>query len=365
MAIKKRMILFLLLMVLLRINAQVSVVNSAVMPYNITPEALLSASLNNQGMTQQVSLTAKLYNLNNDLLMVVRSAIFSVKPGFNMAYEGNRKVASLEYLPGNQASYIKTSRTLPSGVFRICLEVVNLNGNEPNEYCDEIQSDFNQYLYLVYPTDKEVISTTTPILSWAHSEPFSVLSTGEFFRMTVAEIKDNQSVEEAISLNNPVMMKDYVTTHNLQYPYEAKPLVKGKRYAWQVTRIGNGTVLNKTETWEFKIGGVELKQEGSYCVVRKELDGSFYKPENNILFFRFDEEYNGGLVSCRIYNDRNEPVQAKAINQTERKELTNYKGHGINQYEIDLEDYNVSKGYHVLEVKNAKNESFLLKFYID
>jgi hypothetical protein len=365
MNMKKIFIILLVITALPTLNAQVAVVNSAVMPYNITPESLIAASLNNTQMEQQVSLVAKLYNLNGDLLMVVRSAVFSVKPGFNIGYEGKRRVESVEYIPGNQTSYIKTSHTLPSGVFKICLEVINTNGNEPNEYCDEIQSDFNQYLYLVYPSDKEVIPTITPMLSWSHSEPFNILSSGEFFRMTVAEIKNNQSPEEAISLNSPVMLKDYVNTHNLQYPYEAKALVKGKRYAWQVTKIGNGAVLNKTETWEFKIAGADPKIEANYAALRKELDGSFYKPENNKLFFKFDEEYAEGVVSCIIYNDKKEPVQAKATNQSERKNTPNYKRQGSNEYAIDLDDYNIEKGFYTLEVRNSKNELFILKFYID
>lgn len=365
MNMKKIIIILLVITALPALKAQVSVVNSAIMPYNITPESLIAASLNNTQTEQQVSLVAKLYNLNNDLLIVVRSAVFSVKPGFNVGYEGKRRVVSVEYVPGNQTSYIKTSHTLPSGVFKICLEVINTNGNEPNEYCDEIQSDFNQYLYLVYPLDKEVISSTIPVLSWSHSEPFNILSAGEFFRMTVSEIKENQNPEEAISMNSPVMLKDYVNTHNLQYPYEAKALIKGKKYAWQVTKIGNGTVLNKTETWEFKIAGMEAKPETSYAALRKELDGTFYKPENNKLFFKFDEEYEAGVVSCIIYSDKKEPVSAKATNQSEKKNTPNYKRIGSNEYAIDLDDYNIEKGFYTMEVRNSKNELFILKFYID
>jgi hypothetical protein len=250
-------------------------------------------------------------------------------------------------------------------VFRICVEVVCLNGNEPNEFCDEIQSDLNQYLYLVYPADKEVISTTSPVLSWSHSEPFNVLSTGEFFRITVAEIKNNQSPEEAISINSPVMLKDYVNVHNLQYPYEAKPLEKGKRYAWQVTKLGNGTVLNKTETWEFKIAGADPKSTAMYTSVRKELDGGFYKVQDNKVFFKFQEDYNGGLVTCMIYDDNRNLIEVKATNASAKKNLANYKQHGLNEYEIDLNDYDVSKGFYVLEVKNSQNELFFLKFYIE
>jgi hypothetical protein len=361
---KKIVFVLLLMCALPCVKAQVSVANISLMPYNITPESLLSAAIMNQGVEQQVYLTSKLYNLNNDLLIVVKSSPFSVKPGLNNGFDRSHKVAAVEYTPGNLVNYIKTSHTLPSGVFKICVQVININGGEPSEFWDDIQSDLNQYLYLVYPADKEVISTTSPVLSWSHSEPFNVLSTGEFFRMTVAEIKSNQSPQEAISINSPVMLKDYVTVHNLQYPYEAKPLEKGKRYAWQVAKLGNGTVLNLTETWEFKIEGMDSKTNANYASLRKQLDGGFYTPQNNKLFFKFEEEYVDGIIFCAIYNDKREFVRAKAINQAEKKDQPNFKRHGVNEYEIDLDDYAITKGFYTLEIKNSKNELFLLKFYI-
>lgn len=365
MNMKRIILIFLMMVTLPALKAQVSVANVTVMPYNITPEGLLSAALLNQGTEQQVYLVSKLYNLNNDVLLTVRSSSFGVKPGLNAGYDNTRKVASAEYAGGNQSNYIKTSHNLPSGVYKICVEVINLNGNEPNEYCDELVSDFNQYLYLVYPGDKEVISTTTPVLTWSHSEPFNILSTGEFFRMTVAEIKDNQSVEEAINLNSPVMLKDYVNTHNLQYPYEAKPLQVGKRYAWQVSKIGNGVVLNKTETWEFKIAIGDARPEIHYFALKKELDGGYYTLKDNFLYFKFQEEYGSGELECTIYNESQEAVKANAKSELDKKGQINYKQHGINAYEIDVEDYDLKKGFYVLKVKNNKGEVALLKFYVE
>ena len=360
---KKILVILLMITVLPIAKAQLSVVNVSVMPYNITPESLLSATIMNQGQEQDVFLVSKLYNLNNDLLITVRSSLFSLKPGTKTVY--GTKVASVEYTLGNQSNYIKTAHTLPSGVFKICVEVFGINGAEPNLFCDEIQSDFNQYLYLVYPSDKEVISTTSPVLTWSHSEPFNVLSTGEFFRMMVSEIKENQSSEEAISLNSPVMLKDYVNTHNLQYPYEAKPLQVGKRYAWQVTKIGNGTILNRTETWEFKIAKGIADPETRYFALKKELDGGFYTLKSHLLFFKFQEEYGDGQLECFIYNELNEPVKVNATSELEKKGQINYKQHGLNAYEIDLDDYKLNKGFYLLQVRNNKSEVFVLKFYIE
>ena len=69
--------------------------------------------------------------------------------------------------------------------------------------------------------------------------------------MVVSEIKKDQSTEEAISVNSPVMVKNYLKEHQVQYPYDAKELKEGKSYAWQVQKIGDGIVLNKSESWKF------------------------------------------------------------------------------------------------------------------
>jgi len=49
------------------LRAQVSVVNIQLMPYNVTPDGLLAASIMNNGSPQQVQLISKLYNFNNEL----------------------------------------------------------------------------------------------------------------------------------------------------------------------------------------------------------------------------------------------------------------------------------------------------------
>ncbi|MES2593674.1 MAG: hypothetical protein V4608_17455 [Bacteroidota bacterium] len=116
-----------------------------------------------------------------------------------------------------------------------------------------VHYDHNPYFFIEFPNDKEVIPTKSPLFTWSHSEPFSGLAQGESFRMVIAEIKSSQSREEALLVNSPVMVKDYLTSHSLHYPVDAKPLEEEKRYAWQVQKLVNGVVLNKTETREFRV----------------------------------------------------------------------------------------------------------------
>ncbi len=359
---KKIFFVFISLILQTTAQAQVSVVNIQLMPYNITPEALLTVSINNAGGNQQIQAISRLYNFNNELLITVKSASFGIKQGLNSPFDGSRKVASVEYSSNSQSEYIKTTHGLPSGVFKVCVSIIYTNTSEiADEFCDEIESNFNQYLYLVYPADKDIVETNTPLLTWTHSEPFSILSQGEYYRMIVTELKDKQSAEEAVTVNTPLMMKNYLTSHSFQYPYDAKELKPGNHYAWQVQKIANGIITNKTEAWEFSLASPSPIAK-SYIGLRKVLDASFYQIDDNILRFKFIEEYSGKF-SCIIYDSKGNAVPAKAKKE-DQKSTPATQQFGYNQFEINLNEYEINSGFHTLEVKTEKNELFLLKFFI-
>ena len=369
--INKKIIPFLLLLVLplLGLNAQVSVVSIQLMPYNITPEALMSAAINNMGSEQQVQTVSKLYNFNNELLITVKSSPFNVKPGLNSPFMGDRKVASIDYSSSSQSEYIKTTHSLPSGAFKICIDVIQLKTLEvADEFCDDVESDFNQYLYLVFPADKDTVETTTPLLVWSHSEPFSVLTQGEYYRMVVSEIKDNQGAEEAVDINTPMMAKNYLTTHSLQYPYDAPPLIEGGHYAWQVQKLANGVVTNKTEAWEFIVRKKPVETELKYVALKQTVDANFYTTYTGKIYFKFSEEYNshGDVVALITGDDGKQfPVTISKDDKNAKPGAgTKIKVMGDNRFILDLDKEKIKPGFYTMQVRNEKKEIYYLKFYL-
>jgi len=349
------------------LSSQVSVVNIQLMPYNITPEGMLAATLMNNGNSQQAQLISKLYNFNNELLLTVNSSMFEVKPGISSPFDGTRKISSVEYSGGNQASYIKSTHGLPSGVFKICVTIILNKGNEiADEFCDEIESNYNQYLYLVYPGDKDTIDSKTPLLTWAHSEPFNILTQGEYYRMIVTELKPKQGAEEAVTINTPLMLKNYLTTHSIQYPYDAKELVEGKKYAWQVQKMSNGIVTNKTEAWEFIMRIKPQEKEIKYVALKQTVDATYYTAYNGKIYFKFIEEYHSkGNITAHIKGDKGEEITIKISKDEENKadhDETKIKTIGDNRFVLDLNKSNLKHGNYLLIVKNEKREVFYLKF---
>lgn len=355
-----------LVLLLGSVNAQISVIGTQVQHFNITANSLLEVSLMNAGQQQQVIIESKLFNSGNELLMSVRSAPFTLKNGLNTPATVSRQAASLEYGNNNQVNHIKTFHTLPGGLFKLCVNVISSPSMESvDDFCDEIESDLSQFLYLVSPPDKDTLPTAQPLLLWTHSEPFGILGQGEYFRMIVAELNKDQLPEEGILSNSPLLMKNYLTTHEVQYPMDAKTLESGKRYGWQVQKMANDIVLNKTEAWEFTLRVDKPVKDNKYSVLRKTLDAGYYKVENNKIFFRFDEEYATGNISSVIYNSQRQAVKPVVKTDEIKNGAYNIKQNGYNRYEINLDKLNMMSGFYTLEVNNEKGELFLLKFYVE
>lgn len=350
----------------LYVKGQVNIINISVQPFNVTPEALLNVNIMNNGEEKQVRIITQLYNSSNVALLSIKSGVFKLNKGLNSGSIGGRRVESAEFSSSSQASYLKTTHNLASGRYKVCSVLTIENDPEKiDDFCEELEADFNQYLYLVNPFDKDTVESKNPILSWTHSEPFSILSQGEFYRMIVSEIKNDQSAEEAITVNSPVMVKSYLKEHQLVYPYDAKELKSGSKYAWAVQKISDGVVINKTEAWTFFTKRIIDVKSLKYVNLRSELDGSFYEAFDGFVYFKFSEEYKtSGQLKFILTNDKSQIVEAGIKRDGSPGEGAIIKNTGTNLFELNMNNKKNKSGFYKLEVKNEKNESFYLKIFL-
>src|SRR5690606_17183536 len=188
----------------------------------------------------------------------------------------------------NQGNYVKSKNQLPSGVYSHCISLIPVEGLETgDEYCQDIDASENEFLYLVFPADGDTIETRNPVLTWTHSEPFNILSNGDYFRIVVVEMEKGQSAEAAVTSNTPVFYKNHVNMHQVMYPFDSKDLEPGKHYGWQVQKLSRGVIINKTEAWEFILNKPELPQDVKYITAKRYPNSSFYQAFNDRIFFRF------------------------------------------------------------------------------
>lgn len=102
-----------------------------------------------------------------------------------------------------------------------------------------------------------------------------------------------------------------------------------------------------------------------YIVPKKEIDGGYQIPQNNSVYFQFEEEYRSSLLSYKIY-DYNTGAQNTVPGSVVCNNLNGaLKNLGDNRYVISLTTcapaLTVSK-YYLVELTNDKNEKFYFKF---
>src|SRR6185312_6129789 len=358
------MVLLALLFVSQRSTAQATVVNAILNTFNVTSHSVFEVNISNSGgKPLQVILQSTIYNAAGQVVCQGKTNPFTIKGGFNPSASLNFQVAEFSYGSAGQANYVKTSHILPAGNYRYCVELMVLGGNvEPSDQvCDDVQSESFSFLNLVTPYDKDTVNSEYPLLIWTHSDPFSALAPGDFFRIVVTRMNDRQNAEEALQVNQPLFIKDYLTTHQVQYPIDATELKPGEKYAWEIEEISGNVVVKKSEAWEFVMPEPHNPSYNRYAVLKKTLDAGFYTAIGDKVFFCFQEEYGGKILSCNIYDDNGKPVEPKTINEKNKETnapALNVKESGYNRFEIDLETLNVKKGFYRLEVLNEKKEKF-------
>lgn len=366
--IKNSLIIIFFLLIHSRFYSQVTILNSMFNAFNVGEEALLYANIMNAGDQQEVHIEAKLYNGLNQPVLSVKSKSFILKNGVTNTAQLILKSNSAEYANNNDANYIKTMHQLPSGKFRYCLFVIPTMNNEGADLCEEFDNEANTFLFLINPSDRDTIESKTPILLWNHSDPFNILKQGEMYRLVVVDIKDGQGADAAINVNYPILKLDFLTRHDIQYPFDGYKLLNGKKYGWQVQKVINNVVVNKTEAWEFVIKP-ELEQTyNKYVEIRPGANSSTYLASGNKIFFTFNEEYYTSNKKLNITITPENKVALKNIQVKEDTKLNqniNSKEVGENKYEIDLNELAIENGYYYLNITNEKGRSYQLKFYVN
>src|SRR6185437_2177039 len=157
---KKNLFITILFLIVLfsckNIFAQISIINSSTNMYNITPIGLLEVNVNNFQSDVEVVLEGKILTSQNEPILDVVSTPFILKKGMSITSQLSLHIASTNYSSSEQANYIKTSHTLPSGKYHYCAIIKSFpTDNITDEYCQDLESDISSFLFLVSPPDKD------------------------------------------------------------------------------------------------------------------------------------------------------------------------------------------------------------------
>jgi hypothetical protein len=136
---------------------------------------------------------------------------------------------------------------------------------------------------------------------------------------------------------------------------------------------GKGTVIssgNPTYVSNFAyLTTAVAKNNFPTAILKKKLDGGYYKAINGRLFFRFDEEYyDTGDLTFNIYDDEHTLVSSNSMMPSAAQPQVVY---GDNRFRLNTVGCEITPsgpladGFYILEVINDKNEKWYLRFEQD
>ena len=217
---------------------------------------------------------------------------------------------------------------------------------------------------LLTPYDGDTIETKNPLLSWA------ILGNNQqdsrtFYRLILVELEEEQSAEAGVITNTPLIKMDRYPGNQLFYPFDAPELEEGHRYGWQLQKITNNVLVDKSEAWEFIIP-IDRIPKPQYYKMKAKNDGSNYVAVDGKLYFEFIEKYNENNLRFYVYDDLGEMMDVELSLEPldpENPDRLQVLHQGRNFYKINLGN-TIKAGNYQLVVYNAKNQKYKMLFEV-
>jgi hypothetical protein len=254
---------------------------------------------------------------------------------------------------------------LPVGVFTVCYSVITADGEVPeklSEECETVEVEPVSPPQLVMPADNEELVVTRPMFAWLPPAPFNSVNS-LLYDWLLVEVQPTQSTADAIQQNIPVLARGNVSFTSFQYPLSMSELDTGKTYAWRITAKNNSSAIANSEVWTFRIkkynsGSAATMPTGYFARLHRGEDAA-YVLCNGILRFEYTNDNNSHVAEMKIFD----------ISSSGRKQIvldsSSYAIRlGQNFIQLDLRDTPgmISKHMYLLELRNAKEEKWYLKF---
>jgi len=346
-------------------TAQVKILNARINEFNITPLSLCEITVFNYGTAVTGIIEANLMINGSASIMKVTTRPLQLMPGLNTSLAQKVIIDAVSFSNEPAAMFIRNNHILQAGNYTYCCRIISSLAGEQSEdeYCEEISTQQDIFLFLLYPVDHDTIETLNPILIWNHGIDRGFGSGMENYRMIVTELHPGQPAQAAIQVNPPLYFNKTVLSHQVPYPFESKKLEKGKSYAWQVQRMVNGNIANSTEAWVFHIKADDPPPPDHFVIPKKSLDAGFYNLLEDELAFKFEDEYSGQQLVCRIIESSDSRSATTGMRLNSNEVTAKYAGGNL--FVINMSGLNLNKGLHILEIENNKKQKSYIKFYVN
>lgn len=337
-------------------SSQLQIVQPVVSEFQFSPDLLkrvgVISSYENYNVIVEIEVTG-----TEGVCLLLKSPLLNLKKGYNDI--GQFKAAfDISYSENSSARFIRTHNALPSGLFSLCYSIRSIGeGAVSLKECQEIKSERDMILDLVFPNNHDTIIVDRPILSWIHSSPFSDLINGQSFNLRLVEINSGQSSEQAIAENTPIIYLTNIRSHSVSFPVTVEPLKKGGHYSWNVDFVDQGTVKVRTETWDFYIETDLTEAPLKYVVLGRNVTPDIYRVVDKRVYFSLNESLiDASRLQVQIYDSKGKSLVAENQSEVSNEVISV----GVNQFEFDTSPFKLKKGFYTMRVTNARNDKYVL-----
>jgi len=259
-------------------------------------------------------------------------------------------------------SWVDANNSLPPGHYSICYVVscadVNCGGSgilgADTKFCSNFVIETPSPLLLSYPSNESVIKDLTPQLTWI---PPSPVSQDVRYELKLVKINKDQSRQDAITRNIPLIHRDDINGITLSFPADIDPLVEGESYSWEVYAVLFGERIARSEVWEFTIGKdtQEIKVDPfNYIKIRQVNPTSVVHIENTL---RLDYH--------ELVNKSSELQLEILTTDGKRKGSVSLPiQYGENLLDVSLSNMGLKPNTeYVVRIANAKGENFEIRIH--
>lgn len=349
-----RILIWVLLMCLIRepVSAQgqggVTVDMSLIDGLELSPGNIFSYRLQQHGTETKSYLVKGTVVYRKQALSFSYSYRITLQPGSTQVSRDLVGSASWTFSSPALRELFETYNKLPQGTYEYCVTLTPLNANadpigeEPPSSCVYQTVDDLFLINLITPENDAKIYEFNPMLAWVVNYPFANDLT---YRIRVAEQKQGQNVQNAITRNNAMYQESNVTSTGVVYPVTARPLQKWQPYVWTVDAYYKGILLGGAEVWKFTI-----------------IDDSVYDGRIHMSYIDVSAEqgqicYNTSDEIKLMYNEQNFIAQNFIIQFSKSDHGDNWKN--LDNWKITSGENYITKSIETLNLKH--NEKFFIR----
>jgi hypothetical protein len=358
-ALKRCILAIFLFMSIGSVYAQMNVMLKPGNPYRFQADDIWNINIISP-ITAEVTITAKVIKQGTGDVFIATCNSVSLKSGVNSFSKILLAAERVEFQNPEIKSWLDAHLSLPPGHYSVCYLIrcaqPDCGGAGPlgadNQYCANFVIETPSPLLLNYPANESTIEDKTPLLTWIPPSPVSKEVT---YELRLVKIQPEQSRQDAISRNIPIIERAAIEGVSLNFPPDIDPLIEGETYAWEVYANLFGERIARSEVWEFTIGKDTIKKKEepfNYIKIRQVNPKSVIQVENTLRLDYHELVSKSTELAIEVYT----------LDGKRKGSVTKPIIYGENLLDISLSGMGLKPGTeYMVQIKNASGEHFEIK----